>query len=117
MLFNNRKKHAWRQQSPLRMLPADESLGPYNLAGAHVHLGLVIEGKLVRRHGLADALQVLMPAADNMVVFGIEDVVAMAACQLGLVHGLVGLAQQRIRIQIELLWIKGHANTGRHAQR
>ena len=98
------------------MLPADQSLRANHLAGAHVHLGLVVENKLAGRQRLANVLQILMPAAYSLVVIGIEDMEAVSARELGLIHRLVGLAQQQVRIHFAWLRIIRHADARRYAQ-
>ena len=80
---------------------------------AHVHLGLVIQHEFALGQGAADSLQAFVMAADAAVLLGVEDVVTVLARQLGLIHGLVGLAQQLIRIDVFRLRIEGDAETGR----
>jgi hypothetical protein len=46
------------------------------------------------------------------VLCSIEDVIAILTSQLGLVHGLIGLAQELVGINVLILWIKGHTNAG-----
>ncbi len=57
-----------------------------------------------------------MMAADAAVLLGVEDVIAVLAGQLGLIHGLIGLAQQLIRVHVFVLRIKGDADAGRNLQ-
>jgi hypothetical protein len=45
VILDNRQEVAWWQQSTLRMLPADQSLGADNIAGPHIHFWLVIQHK------------------------------------------------------------------------
>ncbi len=55
-----------------------------------------------------------MMIAGAMLVLVVEDMVAIFAGQLGLIHGLVGLAQQLIRVHLFRLRIVGDAEAGRH---
>ena len=48
-----------------------------------------------------------------MVLFDVEDMVTILACQLGLIHGLIGLTQQLIRVHLLRLRVEGDADTRR----
>src|ERR1039458_5679460 len=111
MIFNDRQKHSRWQQSPYRMLPANESLNPHHHARAHVHFGLVIEDKFPCSKCAANMLKVFVPATHTLVMIGIEDVVAVSARQFGLVNGLVGLPQQKIRSRLFRLGEERASNT------
>ena len=50
--------------------------------------------------------------ADAAVLFGIEKLEAVFPAQFGLVHGLIGLAQQLFLIHFPGLRVKNHAQTG-----
>src|SRR5450631_700788 len=116
MIFNDREKHARRQQSPYRVLPSNERLDANNLARTHIYFGLVVKDKLMRSKCEANVLKVLMPATHALVVIGIKDVIAVTACQLGLIHSLVGLAQQQIRIHLFGLRIERNTDTCRNTE-
>ena len=94
------------------MLPANQGLHTHQLTAAHVDNGLVVQHKFLRRQGLANAVQGFVVAAYQTVLFGIENVVPVAARHLGLVHGLVGLAQQLAAAHFFALRKKCHAQTG-----
>ena len=105
------------QQAFLGVLPADQRLGANDRTGAHVHLGLVVQHKLVPLQRALNVLQVFVVDAQVVVLQGIKHVVAVAPRQLGLVHGLVGLAQQLIGLDRLRLGVEGHAQAGRHLHR
>ena len=60
VVLNHGQEHPRRQQPALRVLPADQGFGADHLAGAHVHLGLVIQDELPRRQSLANVLDIFM---------------------------------------------------------
>ena len=64
----------------------------------------------------ANALQALVMAAQAAVLVGVENVKTVFAGQLGLIHRLVGLAQQLVGIDLFGLWIEGHTETRRDLQ-
>ena len=113
MVFDDGQEVQGPEQATLGVLPADQGLGADHLARAHVDLGLVVkhEGVVVQR--LADVGQAFVVPAHVAVGFGVEDVAAVLACQLGLVHGLVGLAQQLVGVDLFGLRVGGHADAGR----
>ena len=117
VVLDDGQEAAGRQQAAVRVLPADQRFGPDDLARAHVHLGLVVQHELVVEQGVADVLDALVVAAHAAVLLGIEDVAAVLAGQLGLVHGLVGLAQQLVGIDLFGLRVGGQAQAGRDLQR
>jgi hypothetical protein len=96
MVVHRGQKSRRGQQTPLRMLPADQGLCTDHLAGAHVDLGLVVQDKLVRCQRLVQARHFLALRFDGRVAFHIEQVVAVLARLFGLVHGLVGMADEQV---------------------
>jgi hypothetical protein len=90
-----------RQQAALRMLPADQRLGapPPRRCACSPWAGSAARTRL-RLKRLADALQAFVLAAHMAVLVGVEHVVTVLASQLGLVHGLVGLAQQLVGFDV-----------------
>ena len=69
--------------------------------------------KFVPGEGDPDALQVCVMAAHIAILLGVKNVVAVFARLLGLIHGLVCLAQQLVGIHFFRLRIEGDAETGR----
>src|ERR1017187_2953892 len=116
MSFNDRQELSGGQESPLGVQPADESLGAENHPCTHVHLGLVVQHEFVGLQCLTDSFQAFMTIANTTVERWIEDVVAVPAFQLCLVHGLVVLAQQLIRIRFFRLREIGHARADRYLE-
>ena len=116
VVFNHRQKHRRGQQTLLRMLPADQGLGTDHRAGAHVDFGLVMQQQFAMGHGVVNACQAFMVAAHTAVLFGIKHAVAVFAGQLGLVHGLVGLALQLVSIDLVGLRVKRDPQAGRDLQ-
>ena len=98
------------------VLPADQGLCADHLAGAQIDLGLVVQHQLVLGQGLTDALQAFMVAAHMAILLGIKDMAAVLAQQLGLVHGLIGLAQQLVGVHRIGLRVGGHPHAGRDLQ-
>lgn len=58
-LFRQLNKRGRQQQALLRMLPAQQRLGPYRNATDGVELGLVVQAKLLVLDGVAQVLQQL----------------------------------------------------------
>ena len=91
MIFDDRQEHAGRQQPTFRMLPADQCFGADDVARAHIDLRLVVEDELLRRQRAPDVFQAFVMAAQAAILLGVEDVEAVLARELGLIHRLVGL--------------------------
>ena len=98
------------------MLPADQGFYADGLAAAHVDLGLVVEDEFVCAERAPDVLQALVVTAQVAVLFGVEDVEAVLAEQLGVVHRLVGLAQELVGVGLLGLRVEGETEAGRHLQ-
>ena len=95
------------------MLPADQGLGTDDPAASHIDLGLVMQDELLLFQRQADAFHAFVAAPDAAVLCRIEEVQTVLARQLGLVHGLVGLAQQLIGVDVLLrLRVEGDAHAG-----
>ncbi len=103
------------QQAAARMLPAQQRLDADQGARAQVDLGLVVQLELALRHGLAHFLQVFELALEGFVMLDVEQVEAVLAGQLGLVHGLVGVAQQLVGARF-IGREQGDADAGRQLQ-
>ena len=100
-----------RQQSALRMLPAQHGLQAHHGPAAHVHLGLEEQPQLPAVQGLAYLLDGLVGDHHLAIAQYIEQVEAVAAALLGHVHGLIGMAQQGVGILV-VGGKQGHADTG-----
>jgi len=109
------QERAGCQHAVLGVVPAQQRLGPHHLAITHVHLGLVIEAQLALLQRLPQARQAFLAAATALVVLGIEQAVAVTPLLLYLVHGLIGMAQQGIRIML-VMRIQRHADAGADLQ-
>ena len=107
MVLDGREENRGRQHAPLRVLPADQGFGSDDLPGAHVHLGLIMQNEFTAHQSGANVFDAFVESAQRPILFGIEHVVAVAPGQLGLVHGLVGLAQQVVGIDCLGLRVEG----------
>ena len=114
MILDQRQELDRGQQPKLRVLPANQRLHPHHAPAAHVDLGLVVEDELVLLQRLANALQALVASTHDAILSCIEEMVAVLAQQLGLVHGLVGLAQQLVGVYDFVLRIESHPQACRH---
>ena len=97
------------------MLPADQRLDADRPASAHVHLGLVVQHELPLLESGADLLQAVALALGSRVVRQVEKVVAVLACLLGQVHGLVRVAHQQVGADA-VLRVDRHADARGHAE-
>ena len=95
------------------MLPADQRFGANHRARAHVDLGLEVHHELAVAESAPNLLQRFVQSAHVAVLIGVEQVIAVLAGELGLVHGLVGLAQQLVGVDLVALRVEGDAETGR----
>ena len=111
-VFNQGQEFRRRQHAAFRMLPADQGFGTKYGAGAHIDLGLVIQNELILLEGLRDTVQAAIVGPGLLVLFRVEDVITVLAGLLGLVHGLIGVAQQGVGIAT-ILWVQGDAEAGR----
>jgi len=100
------------QQALFRVLPAHQRLGADHPAVAHIDLGLVEQAQLALLQRLRQPPQPFLAETALAVVLGVEDLVAVAAFFLGLVHRLVGVAQQGVRVLL-VLRVERDADAGR----
>ncbi len=100
-------------QPPLRMLPAQQRFHADDAAGAHVELGLVVQPQLAGAQRGAHLRAAVVVGAHLFVQVGVEEVETLAARDLGLVQGLVGVAQQEVGAGLGA-GVDGHAHAGRH---
>ena len=77
------------------MVPAHEGLDRLHPARSQLDDGLVVGDPLGRGGGVAQLPLDRPPAAGLAVHLGVEDLDAVLAGRLGLVHGHVGVAQER----------------------
>ena len=75
-----------------------------------------MQHKFTSDQALSDAVTTFMLATCIAILFGIENVVPIFATQLGLVHGLICLAQQLVGVDIFCLRVKSQTNTCRNLQ-
>ena len=106
------QKGAWRQQTMLGVLPAQQRLGTHHIAGFQVNLGLVEQHQLARAQGLRQPRVLLALHLHLFVLQHVKQVVAVAPGLFGQVHGLVGMAQQGVSIAI-VSRENRHAHAGR----
>ena len=117
VVVDGRQKLCGPQQPALRVLPADQRFGTQHLAAAQVDLGLVVQHQLLPFQRGAHGFQVLVVVAQVAVVRGIEHMEAVLATQLGLVHGLIGLAHQLVGCDVFFLRVERNPQAGRHLYR
>jgi len=95
----DRRQELPRQQQPeLRMLPADQGLDADDGAGAHIHLGLIVQAQLVPPERLRKPPAHLVPLGLLAFVVRIEIGDAIPAAAFRLVHRLVGIPEQCVRL-------------------
>ena len=82
------------------MLPAQQGLEASHRAGAQIDLGLVMQAQFILSYRLAHTLQGLMGGLALQVLAHVKQVIAVAPGLLGHIHGLVGVAQQRIGVRV-----------------
>ena len=116
VVFDDVQEGHRRQQAFFRVLPADQGLGSRHLAAAHVDLGLVVQHELAALQCHANAPQAFVMVAQAAVMRGIKHTAAVLARHFGLVHGLVGLAQELVGIDVLRLRVEGDAQAGRNLQ-
>ena len=116
MVGHGRQEGTRRQQAALGVQPADQGLHAHDIARAHVDLGLVVQQEFALVQRLTDARHAFVVATQAAVLFDVEDVIPVLAGQFGLVHRLVGLAQQLVGLDTIGLRVKRHAQAGRHPQ-
>ena len=97
------------------MLPADQCFGANHGPSPHVDLRLVVQHEFGRLQGLADAFQAFALCLDGGVVDDVEQVVAVFSGLLGLVHRLVSVADEQLRLGA-VLWVDRHAHAGSDLQ-
>ena len=113
MVLDDRQKQSGQQASARGMIPANQGFRANHGAGAHVHARLVVEDEFAGYQRAADLLEVFVKRADGDVAGGIEDLITILSRQLGLIHGLIGLTEQLVGINLLGLRIKDHADAGR----
>ena len=115
VVLNGGQEGRWRQQPALGVLPADQCLGANDRARAHVDLGLVVQHEFAVLQPLANPGHFFPLGFDGLVVLHIEQVEAVLACLLGLVHGLVGVADEQVGLHT-VGGVDGDAYAGRDLQ-
>ena len=85
-----------RNDSALRMLPADEGLDRGEPAGLQIEDRLVVHGEALVGHRVPQLGHQLEPVGALVVEIRVEEVVAAVAPRLRGVHGEVGVAQQAV---------------------
>ena len=90
-LFGYGNEGARRQQSALRMVPAQQGFHTDHLAGAHVDERLVVELELLLLDRLAQSGFQGVPLYRARVHLGREELVVVAAFLFGVIHRRVGV--------------------------
>ena len=109
-----RQKCARQNDGTIRLLPAYQCLGTHHMPVHQIHFGLPVQHEIsVLQPGVNLALQ-FAQFLRLLIVFGIEVVHAIAAQLLGLIHRLIGVAQQHIGI-VMVGRVERDADTGRNA--
>ena len=81
-----------------------------------VYLGLVVQHEFLRTQGPADVFHAFVVVANAAIKLGIKNVITIFPGQLGLIHGLIRLAQQLIGVDGVLLRVERQAQAGRDLQ-
>ena len=92
-------------------MPTDQGFSTDDSTRSHSHLGLVIQNEFAVCQALTKALDALVEAANAAVLLGIKEAVAILARQLGLVHGLIGLTNQLVSLDLLCLREVGDSHT------
>ena len=109
--LQGRQKSARCQHPLLRVAPAHQALRTHHCAAVHVHLRLQVQRELTVLQRLAQPLDLDMLLALAARQDGVETVETVASVLLGLVHGLVSVAQQGVGVGV-VLGVQGVANAG-----
>ena len=113
--LGHRHELGGEDQAALGVLPAHQRLGAHHLAGLQVDLGLVVEQHLVLGEPLAQ-----LPdhgEADRVVGVVLDRVDLVTAVRaLGLVHGHVGVLEQRVHV-LAVLRVERDAHARVHVHR
>lgn len=96
--FDMRQKMLGCQQTLLWMLPPGQRFHADDLARLHVYLGLDVQHKFMVVQPLQNALALDVVFSLAAIFVGIKSFNAVAPGLLGLVHGLIGMAYQCVRI-------------------
>ena len=99
-VFDQRQKLHRRHQPLLRVFPAQQRLEAVYAAGAHVHLGLVVQHELLHVQRFLDAADSHHALFGAAAVFSVEEQVAVAPSLLRPVHGMVGVAHQGVGVAV-----------------
>jgi hypothetical protein len=84
----------------LGVLPAQQGLHASDTSGGELDLRLVMKRETVFGEGLAQALLKGLTVTRGAIQGLLEQRPAIAPLALGLVHGKVGMAQQRLRVAL-----------------
>lgn len=95
-----REKVARPQQALFRVLPAQQAFGPDHGTVLHIHLGLQVQGKFTPLQRLPQAFALLVLFVLAACQGCVKAMKAVAPGLFGLVHGLVGMAQEGISVGI-----------------
>src|SRR3989338_6073064 len=109
--FSQGNEFARRHQPAYRVLPADQGLGADQLP-VSIHLGLVVQDKVVLVEALAQVAFQAGAGADFGLHRRVEKAQRVAAGSFGLVHGHVGTLEYLVDRTV-LLGEQGDADAGR----
>ena len=110
-LFRDVDELRRRHQPARRMGPADQRFGAGDRSGPEVDLGLIVQSELAPLQGAPQALLDRLPLDGPHVHLRLEELVALAAVLLGLVHGCVGVLDQGLDVE-PVVGEDAHADAG-----
>jgi hypothetical protein len=80
------------------MLPTHQCLHADDLPGAHVDARLDVQPQLVAFDRLSDPHQLELVGLIGLILHRLEELVAIAPLLLGLIHRVIGVTQEGVRI-------------------
>ena len=94
-VFGNRDEFGGRNETVLRMVPAQQRFKPGDLLGRGLHHGLIIQLQLAMRQGIAQVFFQLAPFLGIAVQIGRIEMEPPAPGILGRIQRQIGIADQR----------------------
>ncbi len=110
--FSNGYKRSGIQETQLGMMPANQGFEPHDAGGFDFNDWLVVVFKLTVVDGFAQIGLTLQQVLSLLVHFAVEDFELSATVFFGVVHGRIGVSNDRFGM-IVCLGIQHHAQAGR----
>ena len=114
-VFGNGNEIRWRDQPAQGMGPAEQCFRAGDFSGLEIDLGLIVQCEFLALESAPQTLLDGLPLDGADVHGGLEKLITLAAVFLGLIHGGVGVLDERLGVQA-VVGIDADADAGGDVQ-